>query len=370
MGNPAGTIVKILVIGNGLTMMTFAIAFLFIKDKKPVHYWGSGFFFVTAAVFIIATAEGFGVHKYFPHVLLTEFVLMSLIGPFLFGYFRRLAGPESLPRKGEPWLFAFPVLYLLLLAPFFILPGHEKLWIYGKIGANDLSGVGYYAFLTRAPGPWVIFCCVAFIVDTVSRARSSGRAADRKVRFVIVLAALITCCILAHTIMLITEGSTHGLLFLLATYTVLTVMLVILRYPVLLYRAKSAPDRPKYRRSKVSGIDLEKKRSELIGLMESEKPHLDEGLSLASLGARLELSAHQLSEMLNAEMGTTFKAFINEYRVREAKRIIVEEPSDTILDVAFECGFSSKSNFNKVFKETAGMTPSEYAESIERERKA
>jgi len=365
MSDFASVLTKILVIGNGMTMLTFGFAFLFIKDKKPVHYWGSCFFLDTAASFIIATAESLGFHRYFPHVLLTEFVFMSLIGPLLFGYFRRLADPEGLPWKGERWLFSFPALYVLLMMPFFILPGQEKLSIYEKICAGDFSGLPYYASLIYAPGPWIIGCCAACVVATVSRARASGRATDRKVRFVVVLTALIACCILAHTIMLIMRAS-YGILFLLATYTILSAMLVILRYPSLLYHGAFASE-PKYRRSKVSGVDVARKRSELLKLMEREKPYLDEELSLSSLSARLGLTSHQLSEILNGEMRTTFKAYINEYRVREARRIILEEPPETILDVAFECGFNSKSNFNKVFKEVTGMTPTEYGESIERE---
>jgi AraC-like DNA-binding protein len=51
---------------------------------------------------------------------------------------------------------------------------------------------------------------------------------------------------------------------------------------------------------------------------------------------------------------------INSYRVNEAKALLINEPQDTILDIAYAAGFNSKASFNRIFKKVTGMTPSEY----------
>jgi len=66
--------------------------------------------------------------------------------------------------------------------------------------------------------------------------------------------------------------------------------------------------------------------------------------------------------MINREFNSNFFTFVNGYRVEEAKRRLAEPESRRIklLALALDCGFASKSSFNRVFKEMAGMTPSEF----------
>jgi len=61
-------------------------------------------------------------------------------------------------------------------------------------------------------------------------------------------------------------------------------------------------------------------------------------------------------------MKKNFYTFINEYRVEEVKKRLVDHQYDhlTFLAIAYECGFNSKSSFNFIFKKSTGMTPSEF----------
>lgn len=56
-------------------------------------------------------------------------------------------------------------------------------------------------------------------------------------------------------------------------------------------------------------------------------------------------------------MGKNFRDWLNEYRVREIQRLIVEHPEKTILELALDSGFGSKSSFNQVFLRVTGKTP-------------
>jgi AraC-like DNA-binding protein len=129
-------------------------------------------------------------------------------------------------------------------------------------------------------------------------------------------------------------------------------------------------DEPKYRKS---GLDPERAAAieqALTALMSDEQPQNDADLTLQQLADRLAVSPHNLSEVINARVGTTFHDFVNGYRVEEARRRLVDPATAhlTILAIALESGFRSKSTFNKVFKRFTGVTPSEFRREAVRPR--
>jgi AraC-like DNA-binding protein len=107
-------------------------------------------------------------------------------------------------------------------------------------------------------------------------------------------------------------------------------------------------------------IDPEVLKERLFAMIENEEPYLDENLTLASLAHDLDVEPHQLTLFLNRNLKTSFHDFINAYRIEAAKKLLVNEPSENILAVAFRTGFNSKASFNRVFKKIAGVTPSQY----------
>ncbi|MCP4157917.1 MAG: AraC family transcriptional regulator [bacterium] len=96
--------------------------------------------------------------------------------------------------------------------------------------------------------------------------------------------------------------------------------------------------------------------------MEKEKPFLDPGLHLDTLPQMLSIPGFQLSYIINKKIGKKFFDFINQYRVIEAEKNLVDPEKNgcNILQIAYEVGFNSKSSFNIVFKKHAGVTPSKY----------
>ena len=96
--------------------------------------------------------------------------------------------------------------------------------------------------------------------------------------------------------------------------------------------------------------------------MVSQKPYLDPDLTLPGLADELDIPSHYLSQIINERIGSNFFDFINQHRVEEIKRRIAD-PSYahySLLGIAFESGFNSKSAFNRVFKKLTGRTPSEF----------
>ena len=118
----------------------------------------------------------------------------------------------------------------------------------------------------------------------------------------------------------------------------------------------------RYRKSGLSSEQGDDLQLQLEKLMRDEKPYLDDTLTLSSLAERLDTHSNYLSQVINERFEKNFYDYINTARVEEFK-ILTREPRAqhlTLLALAFECGFSSKSSFNKFFKKSTGQTPSEY----------
>jgi len=102
----------------------------------------------------------------------------------------------------------------------------------------------------------------------------------------------------------------------------------------------------------------------LITFVEEKKPYLDRNLSIHQLSLMTGIPRHFITQILNEYHKKNFFLFINEYRVKE----VIKKFSDprfnfyTILAIAFDAGFNSKTTFNAIFKNLTGVTPSEFRE--------
>lgn len=105
----------------------------------------------------------------------------------------------------------------------------------------------------------------------------------------------------------------------------------------------------------------------LMTYMNENKPYLDETLSLTDLAGQLNMTRNQLSELINKNTGDNFYTFVNKYRVDEVKRLISDPKNKnfTILSLAYEAGFPSKSSFHTIFKKYTGLTPTEYRSGLQ-----
>ena len=97
----------------------------------------------------------------------------------------------------------------------------------------------------------------------------------------------------------------------------------------------------------------------LRAYMETEQPFLDPGLTIRSLARRMGMGQRELSQLINQQLGVHFFDFVNRYRVAKAAALL-SDPAHrhtTILDVAHQSGFNTKSSFNAAFGKHLGITP-------------
>jgi AraC-like DNA-binding protein len=120
----------------------------------------------------------------------------------------------------------------------------------------------------------------------------------------------------------------------------------------------------KYARSGLKQSQADEYLNKLISFVEDKKPYLERDLNIHDLSLMTAIPRHYITQVLNEKYKRNFFTFINEYRVKE----VIERFSDpkynhyTILAIAFDAGFNSKTTFNSIFKSQTGFTPSKFRE--------
>jgi AraC-like DNA-binding protein len=107
---------------------------------------------------------------------------------------------------------------------------------------------------------------------------------------------------------------------------------------------------------------IEKVTGLLQKSMEEEKLFLNPNCNLSLLAQQTNLAPKTISAVLNQHLNKSFNEYVNEYRVAEFKKKVLQPGHDhlTITGIAFECGFNSQATFQRTFKEFTGMSPSEF----------
>lgn len=128
------------------------------------------------------------------------------------------------------------------------------------------------------------------------------------------------------------------------------------------------PSEPKSTSKKTALLDESTSKTytkKLLDYVGQESPFLNPELSLRTLANLIEIHPNQLSWLLNTQLQKNFNEFINQYRVEHFKKLAID-PSNShisLVGLAFESGFKSKTVFNTFFKKETGLTPSAFVKS-------
>ncbi|MCK9303223.1 MAG: AraC family transcriptional regulator [Bacteroidales bacterium] len=125
-----------------------------------------------------------------------------------------------------------------------------------------------------------------------------------------------------------------------------------------------------YTKSKIPKDTLDKCAEKLVDIMDDKKLYLKNDLDLQDVSKSINYPKHYITQALNIVLKKNFYLFVNEYRINEFKAKIQNKKNDnlTIMAIALDSGFNSKSTFNTIFKKFTGQTPSEYAQNIRKMR--
>ncbi|GET24422.1 AraC family transcriptional regulator [Prolixibacter sp. NT017] len=305
--------------------------------------------------------------------------LLLLHGPFLYGYIRALV-TESYRIKPADFLHLTPfVLFNLFLIVVSFFPSWAgKIRLDHPVGEHGSSAVfNFFLILTALSGPVYFLLSLALfkkldikIFDNFSSAENINLQWLRNLvyAFGAVWTLLMAAAAIHHVFHLFSWNfCTNSLSLALSVFIILVGYFGLKQNEIFTnseerhFVTSSKPD-DKYAGSTLKETDAEEYANRLTLYMAEKKPFLNPDLNLPQLAAELNIPPHHLSQVINKNIGSNFFDFVNRYRVDEVKARITnpEFRKYSILGIAFECGFNSKSAFNRVFKKFTGLTPSEF----------
>ncbi len=346
------------------------LGFVVLLKKQPGRSFASvalaGIIFVISFLLLFATL--FLVKKVFAFKVMFPFVfpMFLLIGPFIYLYALTVENPSYRPKP--LFLLNFlPYIFFVLFFSYRILarglttpPQFEVL-----MGGTLPLGIKLFMvidFLMR-----LAYTTVSFSV--VLRNKKNEKFAAEKSfdwKLLIILLSVSSFTLLVYLIILIFSLGLE-IRFLLGIF--FSVLIYLLGYYYIKEKSfshsKAGRKESKYARS---GLSEKRKRElylALVDLMEKEKHYLNPELSAGFLADKLNISQNHLSQVLNEAVGKNFYEFVNYYRIREAKKLLENvENNSSILSIAYDVGFNSKTTFNIAFKKIAKMSPSEYRKNF------
>lgn len=336
------------------------------------------------------------VYVEYPHLIRLNWGLPLLFGPSFFLYAFCLTNPDRTLKEEDFFGYIPYLLHLIIMIPFFVESGERKVQILDYFTAYLSKGTDHYSYyfyflqiFSVVFGVHYALKTLQMIKDYRSDLRNEFSTTEQiRLKWLMEVAYLFTGVFIMYGIgyaLLTTDiypTADYDLFFYLSVF----VLIYILAYKTiqegqLHHMVVSASGNKKLdglvkeTEGNVSVFNTESKTTkydkqlkELSQLLETDKPFLKGDLTATELADYMNISRHQLSELLNEGLGKSFYDFINTYRIEEfKKRLEMPEYSHlTLLGLALDSGFNSKTSFNTIFKKFTGETPSQYKKSLHR----
>ncbi|MDL1892500.1 AraC family transcriptional regulator [Sphingobacteriales bacterium CHB3] len=299
----------------------------------------------------------------FPFLLGIEQPLPLLHGVFLYLYVASLT--KQLPAKRLLALLHFlpAALMCAYLATFFALSSEQKIAIYKNRGA------GYETFNMLKSYAYSLSGLFYVIWSTILLKRHQRNIRDQfsTLEKVNLQWLQILTFGLGGIWFLVIFFGTDALIFSGVVVFIFLIGFFGIRQADIFARGSAATEdnepREKYQKSGLTEDASEELHTELKRLMTDEALYKNSDLSISDLATKLGVHPNYLSQVINQREKKNFYDFVTAYRIEEFKRLIGLQKNRqfTLLSLAHECGFSSKTAFNRSFKKATGLTPSEYA---------
>ena len=332
-----------------------------------------------------------GTYLKFPWLLGLHLPLPLVHGPFLFLYTTALTQVRRIKAVG--FLHFAPVLITYgLMFQFFQLPADQKVWVYqhGGSGYKWLTDLVFIGIIASG----VIYIILSFLklrqhkVNIESRFSNTARINLNWLRYLIYGTSAIWIVILLGLKDTYIFGTVVLYVFFIGYFGIRQVGIFsnkpLLNEPAtsrleknvepeLKYHQQTAPHvsyepdtRRKYQKSSLTDDEARRIYQQLHQLMFKDKLFKDPELNLGQLAENLNVHSNVLSQVINSFENKSFYDYINGLRIEEFKTLVADPVNRqyTLLSLAYECGFNSKTAFNRNFKKVTALSPSEYLSRI------
>jgi len=356
-----------------------SIAFAFVQAlTQSGQRFDRTFFFGAVLITLLIHVLGqlliiSGTYELAPHLVGVDSVIKMALGPAVFFYTRALISPEKPRFGGLDWLWLVgPVLIILVWLPFGGLSADEKLALVDPATRNPvhfrMAIFTCTASLVVFIGFTAIYLVAALRLQMRHRRTMMAQFAniERKsldwLRAILFVFAFAWMFFAIKQVLWVTGTSIPAFNLALAyteTFAIAAFAYLGLQQPDLLFEKVS---KVQTRQPILSDERMRRTAAKLISALNTDRLYADSELSLRALSDMTGVTKNHISETLSQNLGVNFFDFVNSYRADEAKRLLAETEL-TILEVALEVGFNSRSTFNTAFKKHVGSPPSTYREN-------
>ncbi len=365
----------IYIIGIGIT---FFLSFILLTKKEKsiadniLFVWLSVILIHLILFAIISSQEFIS----FPYLLGLEIPIPLLHGPFLLLYTTSLTNGNT--RTSNKFLHFIPfTLALISIIPFLLLSSEDKIMIYRNEGEA-------YSIQTNVIFVGILLSGITYIILSLhslvkhKRMIKDNYSYNEKInlqwlfRLIIGLSCIWIIVLLADDKYIFSSVVLY--VIFIGYYGIKQVGVFTNQLPPLISLALETTElsdipseKSKYEKSLLTDSQLEVIHGELQLLMKERELYLRPELTLTMVSHELDVHPNTLSQVINKLEKKNFFDYINTLRVEEFKDQAVkpENHKYTLLSLAYECGFNSKTSFNRNFKNITGKSPTEYLKEIQ-----
>ena len=367
-------ILSFLIFFGGALAYTTALGQMAERKKNTANY------IIFALLFCIGSWQiyhGFmvtGILVRYPHLAMAHLPFLYFTGPLLYFYFKVLSRENYRMAKKDYFHFLPGVIIILILIPFYAENAEFKQALLAS-PLNIRSGSAYIFGYTM-----MIFMLIAgisgyiiYFIRSSSSIFSMKYLRLKQIRYLSLLiigtSIIIVICyftgLVLYTLFSFSRAFYLTVMEAISLMTTLTVFITYLtgrRYPNYFTVIQREAEKVRYEKSRIGNLDVAGLLTRLNRLMDTDKLYRDEDISLRTLSRELSIESYQLSQILNEKLNKNFNTFINEHRVEDAKKLLLDDPDRSVTSIAYASGFNSPSSFYDWFMKIEGCSPSKFRE--------
>lgn len=354
--------------------ITLGLLLLTVKSSKSRANIFLGVYLIAlSSICVTGAAYRLGVLEQVPHLVHLHFFYTFACGPLTYFYVRACT-EKNFTMKPILWLHFLPVvLGMAYQFPFYLQSGAEKYAHYVAFVENQETGMPPFIQILKAVWVFTYFGISVFLILNYKKhlnneASVIDNAYARWLTFFSSVSLLPVVIIFVWTY-IDTEEPPNNIAvvsiflvnFLIYTFAFVKPSLFH-AFPNQISEEEKEEQKEKYGNSNLQDAQKDRIVEKLLTYMETEKPYRTSDLTLSALSEQVDTPSYYLSQVINERMNGSFLDFINGYRIKSAQEMLTDKKfaNLTIMAIAYDAGFNSKSAFYTAFKKNTGMTPSAY----------
>jgi len=329
---------------NGIVLSIYF--FFFTRKKFLTNY------FLGALLFALSIRIGKSVFVYFHPDLPKMYLQFGLtacffIGPCLYYFLKSAVEEINIMPKSWKLTLLFWALFIITIGLVFPYEYYPKFWVQYFIKAIYFQWFVYIVFSG--------FTIRGILQKIISK---KHKTTPSEMWFGMLFLGNFLLFFFYFLALMRAAAATYisgGVVFSLILYLIIS---------ILLYRKRTDDlfllNGPKTSGKKIDSVEATVLSGKLEKIMIEKEWYKNSNLSLQDLSQELNISSHQLSQFLNNNLNKNFTSFVNEFRIKEACKIITSNDKLTLESIGYDVGFNSKSTFFAAFKKHTGTTPLNY----------